>query len=83
MMQIRLNKKAIKFLNKQEKNVLSRIHVAIKGLKEIPPTGDVSKMKGMVNMFRLRVGTYRIVYEIDFQERIIYIHAIDNRGDIY
>ena len=35
------------------------------------------------NLFRLRVGDYRILYTIDEAVKIISIENIDNRGDIY
>jgi mRNA interferase RelE/StbE len=82
-MKINLNRNAIKFLSKQEKSVSQRIRIALEGLKKQPPLGDIVKMKGRKDTYRLRVGTYRVVYNIDFQERVIYILAIDNRGDIY
>jgi len=40
-------------------------------------------MKGMENIYRLRVGTYRVVYTSDYSNEIIQVLAIDNRGDIY
>lgn len=83
MMEVHLNRNAIKFLNKQERSVNQRILNGIEGLRKQPPEGDIVKLKGMKDTYRLRVGTYRIVYTIDFNEKIIYIMAIDNRGDIY
>jgi len=82
-MEILLSKNAIKFLKKQELNVSTRMRTALKGLLEIPPIGDIKKMKGMENTYRLRVGTYRIVYTIDYQKEVVQILTIDNRGDIY
>lgn len=33
--------------------------------------------------FKLRVGDWRIVYEIDYPKRMVTIHAIDNRDKVY
>lgn len=82
-MEIKLNRRAIKFLGNQEKAVNQRIRLALQGLKEYPPIGDIVKMKGMKDTYRLRIGTYRIIFQVDFKEQIIYVLAIDNRGDIY
>lgn len=82
-MKIQPSKQAIKFLKKQERNVSDRIHAALKGLLEIPPIGDIKKMKGTGNTYRLRVGNYRVVYTIDYEKEMVLILAIDNRGDIY
>jgi mRNA interferase RelE/StbE len=77
------HKDAAKFIAKQELAVQQRIQAALEELQQIPPVGDILKLKGKKDMFRLRIGTYRAVYQIDFQEKAVYILAIDNRGDIY
>lgn len=70
-------------MQKQEKSVQLRIYKALQGLKEIPPVGDIRKMQGIDDTYRLRVGTYRIIYKIDYPSEIVQVLAIDNRGDIY
>ena len=74
---------AVKFIAKQEKAVQERIAQGLKGLLEIPPSGDIKTMKGHQGLYRLRIGTYRIIFEILHKEKIIYIQAIDSRGGIY
>ncbi|MFM9282251.1 type II toxin-antitoxin system RelE family toxin [Paenibacillus jiagnxiensis] len=77
------HKSAVKFLSKQDAHNRQRIYAALEGLKRIPPAGDITKLKGTTNQYRLRVGTFRIIYQINFQEYVVYILAIDNLGDIY
>ncbi|HDX9577018.1 TPA: type II toxin-antitoxin system RelE/ParE family toxin [Bacillus pseudomycoides] len=77
------HKSAVKFIAKQEKAIQQRIADGLKGLLEIPPEGDIKSMKGYTDLYRLRVGTFRIIFEIDHDEKVIYIQAIGNRGDIY
>lgn len=77
---LRLSRKANKFLMKQEPGVQKRIAQAIEGIRIVPPEGDVKPMKGHTDVFRLRVGTYRIVFEADHSERIVYVRVIGNRG---
>lgn len=60
-----------------------RIHATIKGLEEIPPVGDIKKLKGVDEHYRLRVGTFRIIYTTNLDEYIVKVITIDNRGDIY
>ncbi|MDO4691089.1 MAG: type II toxin-antitoxin system RelE/ParE family toxin [Fusobacterium sp.] len=45
---------------------------------------DIIKMSGYPNLFRMRIGSYRIIYKIENNE-IILIDVLDadNRGDIY
>ncbi|PGR83653.1 type II toxin-antitoxin system RelE family toxin [Bacillus cereus] len=77
------HKSALKFLEKQPQSVQQRIVEALAGLKEIPPIGNIKPLQGKGQAFRLRVGAYRVIFEVDFNERIVYINAIGNRGDIY
>ena len=76
---IKIRPKALKFIEKQTKTQRLRIYKAIYNL----PNGDVKKMVGCKNEFRLRVGSYRIIYEINDNELLILITKADNRGQIY
>ena len=33
--------------------------------------------------FKLRVGDYRVIYEFDLRQGVIYLHYVGNRRDIY
>lgn len=77
------HKDAVKFLAKQEKVAQERIAQGMKGLLVIPPNGDIKTMKGRQGLYRLRIGSYRILFEIQHKEKIVYIQAIDFRGGIY
>ena len=76
---IEYSKNAIKFIEKQSKIQRERIYKAIKRL----PNGDVKKMKGYSELYKLRVGQYRIIYKHKENEIIILIMDVNNRGDIY
>ncbi len=75
-MQITYSKQAIKFLSKQDDVVRGRIKSAIERL----PAGDVKKLTGQP-YYRLRVGTFRVLFTRDGQ--ILFIVKIDNRGQVY
>lgn len=75
-----ISKRAEKFLDKLSKSQQEKILVA---LKNLPDVGDIKKMSGYDNFFRLRIGSFRIIYSIDNQNLIVEIIAIGNRGDIY
>ena len=77
------HKDALKFLAKQEMAVQQRMAKGLTGLLTIPPRGDIKLMKGHHELYRLRVGAYRILFEINHTEKIVYIQAIDSRGGIY
>lgn len=76
MKQITFSKSALKFLKKQNKETQTRLLIAIKNI----PNGDIKKLQGYPYK-RLRVGTYRIIF--NEEGLIINIINIGNRGDIY
>ncbi len=77
------HKEAVKFIAKQEKSVQERIAQGLRDLLNDPPTGDIKQMKGYIGLYRLRIGTMRMLFEISRSEKVIYIRAIDSRGGIY
>lgn len=81
--QLTLNHDSVKFLAKQEKAIQERIRRALTGLAIRPPVGDIKPMKGQGKLMRLRVGTFRVIFEVNHTEQIVFILTIDNRGDVY
>lgn len=47
-----------------------------------PYFGDIDKIKGEDNIWRRRIGNYRIFYEIINEERIIYIFKVKRRTSL-
>ena len=76
---IKIRPKALKFIEKQDRFQRIRIYKAIYNL----PNGDIKKMAGCKNEYRLRVGNYRIIYEQNQNEFTILITKAENRGQIY
>lgn len=76
---IKFEKAAQKFLDKQDKNQRLRLYKAI---YKLPDGQDIKKLNGH-NLYRLRVGNYRVIYTIDKGIRLIDIEDIDNRGQVY
>ncbi|MCL2199569.1 MAG: type II toxin-antitoxin system RelE/ParE family toxin [Defluviitaleaceae bacterium] len=71
------SRQAEKFLGGQAVDTIMRIKSAIEKL----PAGDVKKMKGTKNQYRLRVGAFRILFTL--APGLIAINKIDNRGQVY
>ncbi len=74
---------ARKFLKTVDRLLLERLIEKIETLQEAPINTDTKKIVGVKGLYRVRVGDYRILYEIDYLDRIIGIVKIDKRGDIY
>ena len=49
----------------------------------LPQGEDIKKLKGHSDLFRLRVGEYRIIYSVDNGELVVVVIDAGNRGEIY
>lgn len=74
-----IEKRAEKFIRKQEKKEQERL---LNAISKLPEGTDIKKLKGS-ELFRVRVGNYRVLYTIDEGIKVITIENIDNRGDVY
>ena len=73
----------LKSMKRLPKKDLRRIKKKIDGLSENLPDPTTTKMKGNNPFHRVRVGDYRIIYEIQNKVLIILIVKIGHRRDIY
>lgn len=76
---IEIDKRAQKFILRQPRDKRVLIYKAISRL----PEGDAKELKGHKGYFRLRIGTYRVVYTVDNGRYVICVIDAGNRGDIY
>lgn len=60
-----------------------RIHPRIGQLATNPRPPGCRKLKNAVNMWRIRVGNYRVVYSIDDRNKIVDIIRIRHRSEVY
>ncbi len=68
--------KTLKRFPKQDKE---RILEAVKSIQADPYFGDIQKIKGEENVWRRRIGSYRIFYEIYTKENAIYVFHAERR----
>ncbi|MDX2095951.1 MAG: type II toxin-antitoxin system RelE/ParE family toxin [Alphaproteobacteria bacterium] len=60
-----------------------RIEKAIDRLAQTPYPHGCRKLAGEDNLWRIRVGDYRVIYLVENTIRIVEIHAIGHRQSIY
>ncbi len=77
-----LTKKAQKQLDKLSDNIAEPIFEAIARLEENPRPQGYIKLKGR-DGYRIRVGNYRVIYDIYESELIVDIITLGHRKDIY
>jgi len=83
MYKIIYKKKALKALAKCPKEIAIRFRYAFKSIAEGNQQGlSIKPMEGLGG-FRLRIGSYRAIYEMDNGELIVTVFNIGSRGDIY
>lgn len=78
--EIVIERKALKFINKQSQDQKRRILAAI---YRLPEGTDITKLASKDELYRLRVGDYRILYTVDNGKLIVYVIDAGNRGQIY
>ena len=81
--QIEVKRSAAKSLKNIPKADRVRIVEKIDSFAENLPNPEITKMKGNNPFHRVRVGDYRIIYEIQDDVLVILIVKIGHRKDIY
>jgi mRNA interferase RelE/StbE len=73
-----------KDLKRIDKKWIPRLYEAINSLAENPfPTGQCRKIQGSEHSYRIRVGEYRILYEVNREVRIVSVYRVRHRRDAY
>ncbi|HFD40370.1 MAG TPA: type II toxin-antitoxin system RelE/ParE family toxin [Anaerolineae bacterium] len=72
-----------KVLRRLPKNLLQRIREAIWSLADDPRPPGCVKLVGYDNLYRLRVGDWRIIYAVEDDQLIILVIEIAPRGGVY
>ena len=66
-----------------DRQYIPRILDAIESLAENPFPFQSKKMKGSESSYRLRVGDYRVIYQVDTENKVITIYHVRHRKDAY
>ena len=82
MFEIQFKKKAIKALSRINHPYYHNIIEMIDNLAQNPRPNGYKKLTGRYG-YRIRVGSYRIIYDIFDTKLIIEIVNVGSRGDIY
>ena len=81
---IRILKPASRELKRLDKSVAKRIVDRIDWLAENFPSVNHIALKGELSgLFKLREGDYRIIYQIIHKDKMLLIHTIGHRREIY
>jgi mRNA interferase RelE/StbE len=64
-------------------DLCDRLLEKILQLTEDPRPSGTKKLKGFDNEYRIRIGDYRVCYEIDDEATIVTIPSCKHRKDVY
>ena len=81
--EILIKPSAEKSMNRLPRRIRSRIVAALEGLREDPRPRGVVKLGGADDFWRIRVGSYRVVYEIDDDQLTVLILRVAHRKHAY
>jgi mRNA interferase RelE/StbE len=74
---------AEKELDKLPRSAVMRIREAIEGLAKDPHPRGSKKLQGEEQTYRVRVGDYRVIYEVHEKEVVILVIRVRHRKDAY
>ena len=80
---IEVSATAEKQIRKLSHNDQIRVLRTIKQLANEPYPRGCRKLRGYEDVFRVRVGTYRIIYSVESRQLLIIILKVGHRKDIY
>lgn len=72
---VEISRKATKQVKGLPKKIQEQVRTQIRALADNPRPGGITKISGRVDLYRVRVGDYRILYEI--QDKVLLILVIE------
>ena len=81
---VKVSRPAEKFLRAlTDKKLYQRLREALDALEENPRSISSIKLQGEEELYRIRVGYYRIVYQIQDKQLIVLVVQMGHRREIY
>jgi mRNA interferase RelE/StbE len=74
---------AEKSMDKIPRSARRRIADALEGLRNDPRPKGVVKLAGDENLWKIRIGVYRVVYEIHDDQLTVLVLRVAHRKDVY
>jgi mRNA interferase RelE/StbE len=80
---VRITRKAQKELRELGHQARERIRPKMLALADDPRPPGVKKLAGEDNLWRIRVGDYRVIYQISDRELVVLVVRVRHRSDAY
>jgi len=82
MYNVRILRRAVKDIAHLPRKYVQLVGIHIDGLQENPRPPDSKKLRGTTG-YRLRVGVYRILYDVDDPSRVVTVYRVKHRREAY
>jgi mRNA interferase RelE/StbE len=83
MYRVLLERAAEKDLSRLSSEIHDRVIAAIKDLASDPRPTGCRKLAGSKNDWRIRVGDYRVIYEVSTAIRVVRVNRVRHRREAY
>ena len=83
MYELQLERSAEKDLDRIPDDRLAALVAEIRTLAETPRPPGAVKLVGSHSDWRVRVGRYRVIYEVDDDEKIVRVYRVKHRSHAY
>ena len=80
---VEIKPSARKELDALPDHVLSRVIRKIQSLSDNPRPAGCKKLKGYKDLWRIRIGDWRVVYIIDDAVRVVSVTRVAHRREVY
>lgn len=80
---LEIENSALKELKKLDGRTRKRIINVIESLRHNPRPDSVRKLTDSDSLYRVRVGDYRVIYQIQNKKLLVLVVRIGSRGDVY
>ncbi len=81
--QLEIKKKAVKELSRVRPDVGKKLLQSIKSLASEPRPRQSHKLSESENSYRLKVGDYRVLYQVDDEAKLVTIFKVGHRREVY
>lgn len=80
---VELTRSAEKDLRRIDKAQVAAVYRGLESLSDDPRPDGVKKLSAADRTYRIRIGAYRVVYEIEDEVLLILVIRVAHRKDVY
>ncbi|MEF3697285.1 type II toxin-antitoxin system RelE family toxin [Desulfolutivibrio sp.] len=78
-----IQEKEKRYLSRLPRKERERLLDALSAMQFDPFAGDVARLKGSFEGWRLRVGRWRVLFVVDQKNKVVVVAGLGPRGDVY